>query len=72
MTRHPEDEGFCPSCFARDVSFNVLQEFTEACPDVKMSYEDWMILATVIQDEIKKGLGVPTEEAQEGEKPTVQ
>ena len=72
MTKHTEDEGFCPSCFARDVSFNVLDEFTETCPDVKMSYEDWMVLATVIQDEIKKGLGVPIEEAEDGEKVTVQ
>jgi hypothetical protein len=72
MTKHTEDGGFCPTCFARDVSFNVLHEFTEVCPEVKMSYEDWMILATVIQDEIKKGLGVPIEEADQGEGATIQ
>lgn len=72
MTKQPSDEGFCPNCFATEVSFSVLHEFTDGCPEVKMSYDDWMYLRFVIETEIKKGLGVPTEAPEDGEKPTVQ
>ena len=71
MSKH-EEEGFCPHCFARDVGLDVLHEFTEVCPKVKMSYEDWMILHSVIEDKIKERLGVPTEEGEPAEKPVMQ
>ena len=71
MTKPTETDGFCPDCFARDVSFDVLHEFTEVCPKEKMSYEDWMILANIIQDQIKAHLGIPTEDETE-EKPMIQ
>lgn len=71
MTKNTEDEAFCPKCFSRDVSFDILHEFTEACPDVKMSYEDWMVLRCIIEDAVGKGLGVPTEE-ESAEKPVIQ
>lgn len=70
MTKH-NDEGFCPHCFARDVPFNVLNEFTDLCPKVKMSWDDWMTLRYVMEEEIKKGLGIPTEE-ESADKVTVQ
>lgn len=71
MTKDP-DEKVCASCLATDVSFHVLNNFTEECPDVKMSYDDWMHLRFIIEEEIKKALGVPTEDAEDGEEPTVQ
>ena len=72
MVDKPTSEDFCPKSFARDVSFDVLHEFTEACPDVKMSYEDWTILRCIIEDTVGQGLGVPSEEDETAEKPTVQ
>ena len=72
MTKDSDDEK-CASCLATEVSFNVLHEFTDARPKVKMSYDDWMFLRYVIEEEIKEALGVPSEDGEtEGEKPTVQ
>lgn len=71
MTKH-EEEGFCPHCMARETASSVLAAFTEVCPKVKMSYEDWMILGSIIEDKIKEGLGIPTEESEPAEKVTVQ
>ena len=65
-----DDDEKCASCLATDVAFSVLHEFTEVCPKVKMSWDQWLILRGIIEDEIKMALGVPVEE--DGEKPTVQ
>lgn len=72
MTKEPEHKDVCPKCLAVDVSFKVLDCFTECRPKVKMSYDDWMFLRHVIEEEIKTALGVPSDDAEEGEKPTMQ
>lgn len=73
MTDKPEDKTVCPNCLATDVSFNVLNEFTEGCPEVTMSYDNWMYLRFIIETEIKRALGVPVDESDDAsEKPTVQ
>lgn len=74
MTDKPDEaeQTICPSCLATDVSFNVLNIFTECRPKVKMSHDDWMFLRHVIEEEIKTALGVPSEEEESAEKVTVQ
>ena len=43
-------------------TFDVLNEFTETCPDVKMSYDDWMMLRFIMDQEFKDSLGVANPE----------
>lgn len=62
MTDHDHDDdekpGICFNCMAERVAGNVLSEFTELHPDVKMSYSQWMELGFLIEEEIKTALGI--------------
>lgn len=51
-------DGLCPQHKAEHISAHVLSVFTDACPDVKMSYDDWMTLEHFIELGILDALGV--------------
>lgn len=58
------DEPICPKCLAREVAANVLNQFSDECPDVSMPYNTWMMLGVIIEEEIKEALGVESEEGE--------
>jgi hypothetical protein len=51
-------DGLCPQHRAEHISGHVLSVFTDACPEVKMSYDDWMTLEHFIELGILEALGV--------------
>lgn len=71
MADHDHEEGkpFCPYCLAREVASAVLSSFTDMCPKVKMSYDNWMMLGALIEEEIKSGLGIPSDDSDDEDKP---
>lgn len=63
----------CPEHTAERIAAHVLAVFTDCCPDVKMSWDDWQSLNAYIELGIKEALGVPPEPAVDsGDPVTVQ
>lgn len=65
------DEPVCLNCVAQEISSDVLIEFTNDCPDVRMSYSEWMSLGIIIEEQIKTHLGTGDSE-ETSEEHTVQ
>lgn len=64
MAKELDADKICITCMAGHVSETVLNTFTEAHPDVKMSYDQWSFLGFVIEEAIKEALGVNDGEAE--------
>lgn len=69
-----EKEPICVSCTIERASFEVLHEFTDVYPDVKMSYDEWMGLRWTVESVLKAAFGIleSSEEETSDEKPTMQ
>jgi hypothetical protein len=58
----PDDDTghLCLNCLAARIAGEVLNEFSDAEPDVAMSYSAWMTLGMIIEDRLKTALGEET------------
>lgn len=57
-----EAQPICLNCVSKEIAADVLMEFSEGYPDVRMSYDEWMSLGLIIEDQIKAHLNPSDDE----------